>query len=195
MQVSNGSREGVAMRACTRKLVLIVAAGLLFLGTLPTPFVLCAGTPAQQEQTAPGPAGTETLPDEGRWHLEPKEHWEYRSVPPTSGPHSPKWIGAGFYTTVQPPENLVHSLEHGEVVIYYDWLSPSERATLKEWARLHPGKWDGVVVVPLPGLGQGIVLTAWRKRLRLDPFDAALAQAFLDAFLGHGPESGEKDME
>ncbi len=161
------------MRAYTKKLVLIVAAGLLFLGILPPPLVHCAETPAQQEQTAPGPAGTETLPDEGRWHLEP----------------------TGFYTKTQPPEKLVHSMEHGDVVIYYDRPSPSVRATLKEWARLHPGKWDGVVVVPLPGLGQGIVLTAWRKRLRLDQFDAALAQAFLDAFLGHGPESGEKDMD
>lgn len=183
------------MRASTRKLVVTVAAGLLFLVVLPSPFVFSAGASSQQEQAVPGPVGTETLPDEGRWHLEPNEHWEYRSSPPTSGPHDPKWIDAGFYTTVQPPERLVHSLEHGEVVIYYDRLAPSVRATLKEWAKRHPGKWDGVIVVPLPGLGQGIVLTAWRKRLRLDPFDAARAQAFLDAFLGHGPESGEKDME
>lgn len=68
-------------------------------------------------------------------------------------------------------------------------------ATLKEWAKRHPGKWDGVIIAPLPGLGQEIILTAWRKRLRLDPFDASRAQAFLDAFLGHGPESGEKDMD
>lgn len=182
------------MRACTRKLVVTVAAGLLFLGVLPPPFVLSAGA-SQQEQAVTSPVGTETLPDEGRWHLEPEEHWEYRSTPPTSGPHDPKWIRAGFYTTVQTPKKLVHSLEHGCVVIYYDRLSPSVRATLKEWAKLHPGKWDGVVVAPLPGLGKGIVLTAWCKRLRLDPFDAALAQAFLNAFLGHGPESGEKEME
>ena len=89
----------------------------------------------------------------------------------------------------------MHSLEHGNVVIYYDRPAPDVRATLQKWAKRHPGKWDGVIVAPLPGLGQGIVLTAWRKRLRLDPFDAARAQAFLDAFRGHGPESGEKEME
>jgi hypothetical protein len=182
------------LRVFTKKLIISVAAALLLLAALPPQSVISAGAPSQQESTITGPAGTETLPDEGRWHLEPKERWEYRSAPPTSGPHDPKWTGAGFYTTGQPPEKLVHSLEHGDVVIYYDRPSPSVRATLKEWARLHPGKWDGVVVAPLPGLGQGIVLTAWRKRLRLDPFDAARAQAFLDAFLGHGPESGEKDM-
>ena len=96
---------------------------------------------------------------------------------------------------MQPPEKLVHSLEHGGVVIYYDQPAPAVLATLKQWAKGHPGKWDGVIVTPLPGLGQGIVLTAWRKRLRLDQFDAARAQVFLDAFLGHGPESGENGME
>ncbi len=47
----------------------------------------------------------------------------------------------------------------------------------------------------VPKLGKTVVLTAWRKRLRLDPFDKGRAEAFLDAFLGHGPESGERDME
>ncbi len=182
------------MRACTRKLVVTAAAGLLFLAAVPSPSVRSAAAP-QQGRAAAVPAGTETLPDEGRWHLEPGEHWEYRSTPPTSGPHDPKWIRAGFYPTVQRPEKLVHSLEHGDVVIYYDRPAPDVRVTLKQWAKGHSGKWDGVIVTPLPGLGRGIVLTAWRKRLRLDPFDAARAQAFLDAFLGHGPESGEKGME
>ncbi len=142
-----------------------------------------------------GPAGTETLPDEGRYHLEPGERWEYKSVPPTSGPHDPKWVKAGFYRTPQPLGKLVHSLEHGCVVIYYDRPAPDVLATLKEWAKRHPGKWDGVIVTPLRQLGKAIVLTAWRKRLRLDPFDQARAEAFLEAFRGHGPESGERDME
>ena len=182
------------MGACTKKLVVTATAGLLFIAAPPSPSVFSAGAP-RQEQAAAGPAGTETLPDEGRWHLEPGENWEYRSTPPTSGPHDPKWVRSGFYRTEQPPEKLVHSLEHGNVVIYYDRPAPDVLATLKEWAKRHPGKWDGLIVAHLPGLGQGIFLTAWRKRLRLDQFDAARAQAFLDAFLGHGPESGEKGME
>ena len=176
-----------------RKL-LITATVLLLLVALPSSDVLSASAP-QLEQGAAGPAGTETLPDEGRWHMEPGEHWEYRSTPPTSGPHDPKWIKAGFYGTAQPPGKLVHSLEHGDVVSYYDRPATDVLSELKEWAKRHPGKWDGVIVTPMPGLGQGIILTAWRKRLRLDPFDASRAQAFLDAYLGHGPESGEKDMD
>lgn len=106
------------MGAGMRKLVVTATTVILFLAALPTSTVFSAAAP-QQEQAA-GPAGTETLPDEGRWHMEPGEHWEYRSTPPTSGPHDPKWIKAGFYGTSQTPEKLVHSLEHGDVVIYYD---------------------------------------------------------------------------
>lgn len=158
------------------------------------PPVLIAGSPLP-EPTTPEPAGVETMPDEGRWHLEPGEKWEYKSTPPTSGPHDPKWTRPGFYTEKQPPEKLVHSLEHGVVVIYYDRPGPRALSRMKEWAKRYTGKWDGIIVTPLPGLGNGIVLTAWRKRLRLESFDAQRARSFFEAFRGHGPESGEKDMD
>ncbi len=156
--------------------------------------LLHAGPPAT-ERNPHVSAGVETLPDEGRWHLEPGESWNYKSFPPTSGPHDPRWIRPGFYLTAQRPEKLVHSLEHGIVVIYYDRPAPKVLSVLKEWAERYPGKWDGVIVSPLPGLGAGVVLTAWRKRLRLEIFDQNQARSFLDAYRGHGPESGEKNMD
>lgn len=33
-----------------------------------------------------------------------------------------------------------------------------------------------------------IILTAWTKRLRLKGYDAAKIQAFVDQFIGFGPE-------
>jgi hypothetical protein len=42
--------------------------------------------------------------------------------------------------------------------------------------------------VPRPGLDDAIVLTAWRRRLRLSQFDRSAAAAFIDAFRGRGPE-------
>lgn len=60
---------------------------------------------------------------------------------------------------------------------------------LKRWAGLYGGQWDGLVVTPKPGLGEAIVLTAWTKLLRLAPFDAEAAAAFIDAFRGRGPEN------
>lgn len=138
------------------------------------------------------PAGVETLPDEGRWHLEPGRKWHYKTNPPTSGPHDPEWVDPGFYSKPKRSENLVHSMEHGIVIIYYDRPGTDVLSTLKKWTKRYRGDWDGIIVTPLRGLGEGIVLTAWRKRLRLEKFDAGRAQAFVDSFRGKGPESDEK---
>lgn len=40
--------------------------------------------------------------------------------PPTSGDHYPSWITKGFYDTPRPDGNLVHSQEHGYILIWYN---------------------------------------------------------------------------
>ena len=65
---------------------------------------------------------------------------------------------------------------------------PDALADLKDWAALYTGTWDGVVLTPMERLGEEVVLTAWTKTLRLEPFDAALAAAFIDRYRGRGPE-------
>ena len=133
-------------------------------------------------------AKVETLPDLGRTHLAPGQAHTYATPFPTSGPHVTTWTRTGFHSDTQAPTLVVHALEHGNIVIYYDSPGADVIADLKAWASLYDGQWDGVVVIPSPGLGQGIVMTAWRKVLRLDPFDPAAAAAFIDTFRGRGPE-------
>ena len=127
-------------------------------------------------------------PDEGSGHLAPGESVRYQSDPPTSGVHDPQWVDPGIYTTIQRREMLVHSLEHGMIVIYYDRPAADALAALKGWAGLYGAPWSGIVLAPKPGLGESIILAAWRKTLRLDPFEAAAAAAFIDAYRGRGPE-------
>ena len=126
---------------------------------------------------------------DGRRHLNPGERHVYASRYPTSGPHEPIWTRPGFYESRQPPTRLVHALEHGNIVIYYDRPDGATLATLRDWADLFTGQWDGMVVTKDSGLGAGLVLTAWTKRLDLDSFDAAQAAAFVDAYRGRGPEN------
>ncbi len=139
-------------------------------------------------------AGAPRLPDTeapaltDRSHLPLGREIRYASLPPTSGPHSPLDVGPGFYRERPSFTQLVHSLEHGEVVVYYDRPGPRAIATLKRWARLFEVPFQGVVAVPLAGLGSKVVLTAWGQRLDLAPFDAELAAAFIDRFRGRGPE-------
>ena len=59
---------------------------------------------------------------------------------------------------------------------------------LKDWTSPYGGQWAGVVATPSSGLGKAVVLTAWRKILKLDEFDPAAAAAFVDRFRGRGPE-------
>jgi len=131
-------------------------------------------------------------PNLGRGHGEHGATYYYGAQFPTSGRHDPVPTSVGVYQAPQPPGQLVHALEHGNIVIYYDTPDPEVLTILKDWARLYGGKWDGVVVVPMEGrLGRGVVLTAWTKMFRLAAFDPALAAAFVDAYRGRGPEHAE----
>lgn len=134
-------------------------------------------------------AEVKSQPNAGAEHLSPGAAHSYGVAFPTSGAHDPVPTDPGFYSTPQRPTQLVHALEHGHVVVYYDEPGEEALALLKDWAGLFGGHWDGVVVTPGSGLGESVVLTAWRKTLRLDNFDAAAAAAFVDAYRGRGPEN------
>lgn len=140
-------------------------------------------------QGQPALAKVETGTDVGRGHVNPGQAVGYPGRPATSGQHWPSWVDAGFYTEERPAESLVHSLEHGNLVIYYEQPGTEALDTLKGWAERFRGQWDGVVVVPYKGLGQAVLLTAWNKSLRQERFDRAGAAAFVDAFRGRGPEN------
>ena len=134
-------------------------------------------------------AQVETQPSRGQTHLQPGQGTNYGSQFPLSGPHHRVPARPGFYDAPQLPIQLVHALEHGHVVIYYDQPDDADLDELKSWADLYTGGWDGVVVTPMAGLRGRVVLTAWAKRLTLSPFDAASAAAFIDAYRGRGPEN------
>ncbi|MFP6728882.1 MAG: DUF3105 domain-containing protein [Alphaproteobacteria bacterium] len=122
-------------------------------------------------------------------HLSPGESINYGTNTPTSGRHGSRPVSPGVYETAQSPTMLVHSLEHGMVVIYYDSLSADAMATLNEWSGLYGADFSGIVLTRQPGLDDKLVLTAWHKSLTLDGFDAPAAAVFIDAYRGRGPEN------
>jgi hypothetical protein len=145
-----------------------------------------------QQQIAEGQAAlsrVKSFPSEGlEQHVPQGSSVYYRTNPPTTGAHYPTPSDPGYYETLQLPGNLVHALEHGHIVVYYDRPSSEVIRSLKDWASRFQDRWAGVIVAPMPGIGQGIILTAWTKELRLGKFDAASAAAFMDRFRGRGPE-------
>jgi len=122
----------------------------------------------------------------GREHIEGPI--DYGTDFPTSGPHNPVWVEPGFYDEPADLKNLVHSLEHGNIVIYYDEPGDAAMKLIRGWAERYQGQWDGVVAVPYEGLGEGIVLTSWQHRLEVAKMDVR-ASFFVDAFRGRGPEN------
>ncbi len=135
-------------------------------------------------------AMVQTLPGlPGNNHLGPGQALDYGTAFPIAGPHSRVPTDPGYYDGPQPAVEVVHALEHGHIVIYKDQPGAAAEDNLKAWARLFRGQWSGVVVLSREGLGKALVLTAWKKRLDLDAFDAATTAAFIDAYRGRGPEN------
>lgn len=133
------------------------------------------------------PPGTK-MPDQGREHVSQEQiaDYSYNSNPPTSGPHDPDWIRPGVYAEPQNKGKLIHSLEHGYVVIYYK--TPSKQ--LEDVAR--DKKLKKLILVPQPDLDATIALTAWTYIDKLNDFDAARIGKFIDYHRDQGPE---KTME
>jgi hypothetical protein len=130
----------------------------------------------------------EVRESEGRNHLRAGQGISYRTDPPTSGPHYPVWVDPNFYVSAKSRSNLVHSMEHGMVVIHYDAPGDEVIATIRQWTGLFSGPWSGLIAVRRLGLGEKLIVTAWRRTLRLDRFEAKAAAAFIDAYRGRGPE-------
>lgn len=135
----------------------------------------------------------ESFESNGRNHVPEDRDIQYERVPPLSGTHYENWVEAGFYEETPPLGNLVHSLEHGHVVVYYDpgAMTPAARENLTALASNYTARWESVVVAPNPNDDPAApyVLTAWQVRLRMQEYDPETVQAFLDAFRGRGPEN------
>lgn len=71
-------------------------------------------------QKSTGTSPGQTIADLGRKHIPEGEIVEYNSNPPTSGPHYEQWEKPGIYNRPLQDEKLVHSLEHGYIVISYN---------------------------------------------------------------------------
>lgn len=138
-------------------------------------------------------ADVESFPNQGNEHVDSVSQSTYDQFPPLSGPHYGGTVSAGFYEEEQSLGDLVHTLEHGAVIVYYDPAALSDNATesLREFSSVHTGAWRSVVVVPNPSDDPeaAYVLTAWQHRLYMDDYDAETVHAFLSEYLGRGPEN------
>lgn len=162
----------------------LIAAGVVVL--------LAGGYWGVSRLTRPGtaPVNVESFSSEGDAHVPAGLAPRYGTDPPTSGPHYGSPADPRFYESAVDPGYLVHNLEHGHIVIYYDRtkLSVEDEQWLRGLTTRYNGAWDAVVAVPRPDPQSVLILTAWRHRLRLPRVDRAATEQFVDAYRGRGPE-------
>ena len=175
---------------------LLAIGGVLLVGVVIIGLVLLfGGEPAES-------IGTQQ-PNDGTTHISPGTVYSegdrpYSSTPGTSGPHwdATALANWGVYSTPLPEEQVIHNMEHGGIVIWYepDALDDDAVADLARYVErqnaagvsgrykfiLSP--WDG------PDFGHPIAVTAWRQLLYLDEADTAAIDEFARTHYGRAPE-------
>ena len=137
------------------------------------------------------PAGPgELQPNRGSRHLESTQHVPLESLtdPPTSGAHHDRLPTREGRLS---PDEILHSLELGDVILFYDAKRPP--AALRALQREVSGPFDAevaaagqqVILARREGTG-AVTAAAWRRLLRVDdPSDPRLRE-FAEAWIGRG---------
>lgn len=145
-----------------------------------------------------GPSDTIGEPQamDGRTHIATgTQGGPYSSTPAASGPHWDMPANWGTYQTPQVQEQVIHNLEHGGIVIWYQagQVTADQIAALEAYTR----SWNGterykVIVSPWSGsdFGHPIAVVAWTWLLYLDEVDPDLMDQFIDQHYGQAPEPG-----
>ena len=121
-------------------------------------------------------------------HIPVDQTVSYSTTPPTSGPHWPPGEQArcGIYDEEMPDEQIVHNLEHGNVVISYNLPDPEEADNLIEVAKDLPGLSRWGIVRPYSKIEPGTVaMTAWGIIDGFQGVDEARMRIFFETYAGY----------
>jgi hypothetical protein len=138
--------------------------------------------------------------DEGATHVSCMAEVSYLTEPPSSGNHYNSWAAYQTYSAPIPWGNLVHSMEHGAIVIVYNCPAgcDADVANLQAFIDGLPldsdcaptlGK-NRIILMPDPdpNLGVKFAASAWDWTLRADCFDPVAFRQFFDDHYDHGRE-------
>ena len=115
----------------------------------------------------------------GRYSISPTNIFDPQALGQAGGPA----IDGGQPGTA-PGE--VHNLEHGGVIVQYGSKVPA--STVTQLQSFYDSSPNGMLLSPLPKLGDKIALTAWTHLATCGRFDESAVRAFRDAYRGKGPE-------
>ena len=111
---------------------------------------------------------------------------DYSTVPPTSGDHWATPTQCGFYEDGAADELVVHNMEHGNVVISYNFAENADKERLREIHENLSGNGDWLVTRFYPDIPQGTVfLTAWGVLDEFEGVDEDRIERFYEAYKGN----------
>jgi hypothetical protein len=168
-----------------RRAATVVLGAVLAIGILLAGIAVFGSRDRSPVQTLSGPG--EAFPDQCAAH-ERTDPSTYNSDPPTNGPHLPKLPAR---EQLAGPDELLHALELGDVVILYASRTPPR--ALRELQDELSGPFDR----ELAAAGQAVILSrdpsvqqttalAWRHRLRAGAADDPKLREFADFWLAKG---------
>ncbi len=190
---TSSKREQSRIRQRRQKWInfgIIGGAALIILGILGV--VIWQGVKPQTGEAVAVPADYVT-------HVEIGTPLTYPSDPPAGGRHYAEEFEKGFFddsTLPQKPGDiegyLVHNLEHGYVIFWYNCAKLDETACndLKTQIKTVMNAKNNfkLIAVPRESINVPLVLTSWGRLQRFEQFDAGLANAFIDSNLNRAPE-------
>lgn len=144
----------------------------------------CAGSEAATSDVCSEPT-TEDLDPASGLHVLRADEVVYSDLTPTSGPHLAIAAPTGSLRTTASGAAQVTLLESGGAVI-------SVRSDLEEVrAAAEALVGDQVLLHPVAGLDDAVVVTLWRSRIRCSELDAAYVEAFI-ASRSSGPDTSHE---
>lgn len=139
----------------------------------------------------------ETTPTD-RFHVIECSSLTFDHTPPTYGNHYPVWADFKTYDAPVPWGYLVHSMEHGAVVLVYacasdcDEIADTLDRVRSESTRdplCNESTHTRVIVVPDSTLDVPIAAVAWGHIYRATCLDEESLRAFIDGSYAMGPEN------
>jgi hypothetical protein len=162
---------------------------------------ICAQTPAPVKPVASCEVTLESPPIASANHVPEGTQIAYCSNPPSSGNHYPVWAAYKEYTTPIEWPYLVHSMEHGAVVLLYKCDPPgcpdivTQLKKVRDDAAADPScasfgaEGDKrIIIAPSTTITTKVAAAAWGKTYQAACVDAPSLDAFVRDNYAKGPE-------
>jgi len=147
--------------------------------------------------------------DLGRTHIQIGEKVDYNSNPPTSGNHYEDWTRPVVSDTVKDDRNILHSMEHGYIIMWYKCPGvgpsitdqPTEATTSAsgsegdckqrkdQLSTIFTDKGEKkLIIAPRADLDTNFAVSAWTRLDKFNDFEQKRIEQFISAYRNQGPE-------